>query len=311
MGKLASAFHLWRDCGFERLLLYAASRRSEACYARTLSFMRRLWGLQARDRMVCRRVLDYKMYLDLDDEGLSRQLLTRGTRETKQVEIWRGMLKPGMRVVEVGSNIGFYALMEARDVGPEGKVYAVEPIPRNFEILQRNIELNHFEHLIESHCMAMSSRKGEAQMAATRSGNFSTMFLDRSDMSDWMRKTVAEEVREMITVPTLTLDEFLRDKEPVDMIRMDTEGYEVEILKGMRETLAGDRPLSLFMELHPVLFRDTTPVRELVRDLIGHGLMPTHVVDTDGTETLPFTEDTVYDVICSEIAPGVFFTRGR
>ncbi|MBF0125290.1 MAG: hypothetical protein HQL60_08135, partial [Magnetococcales bacterium] len=94
-----------------------------------------------RHHIAC-QVHDYHMLLDVTDQGLSRTLLLFGTRELDHKIILERVLKPGMAVLDIGANLGYYALMEHRLIGPLGRLVAIEPSPSNQEILKMNLDLN-------------------------------------------------------------------------------------------------------------------------------------------------------------------------
>ena len=87
------------------------------------------------NKHVIRNIHDYKMYLDASDMGLCRSLILFGTREVDHKILLEKIAKPGMNVLDIGANIGYYALMELGLIGREGKLIAVEPSPKNIEIL--------------------------------------------------------------------------------------------------------------------------------------------------------------------------------
>ena len=93
---------------------------------------------------VVRNIHDYKMYLDASDMGLCRSLILFGTREVDHKILLEKIAKPGMSVLDIGANIGYYALMELGLIGGKGKLVAVEPSPKNIEILRKNLKLNGF-----------------------------------------------------------------------------------------------------------------------------------------------------------------------
>lgn len=123
---------------------------------------------------VIREVNGSKMYLDLADEGLSRDLIVDGVREAYALETVKRELKEGQVVVDIGANIGYYALLEARIVGTSGKVYAIEPVPGNVEILKKNIELNGYSN-VEVHQLAIGGEKGLARLYVRNRRNLSSM----------------------------------------------------------------------------------------------------------------------------------------
>ena len=182
-----------------------------------------------------------KMLLDLTDPGINRDLFLYGHREPSSTEIYRNELKPGMTIADVGANIGYYVLIEALALGDSGKIYAIEPAPKNFSMLQRNLEMNTFGCEIETHNLAISDHLGTISFEIAHASNHHRLAVNGS--------------KSAIDVPTTTLDALL-DGRPVDVVRMDAEGAEWVILKGMQGILAADRPLKMFIEVHPRLISE-------------------------------------------------------
>ncbi|MBD3393762.1 MAG: hypothetical protein GF418_16645, partial [Chitinivibrionales bacterium] len=67
--------------------------------------------------------------LDIGEESIEKQLVMDRIREPLATEIFQKMLQPGDAVLDIGANIGYYALQAARLVGTRGVVYALEPSP--------------------------------------------------------------------------------------------------------------------------------------------------------------------------------------
>jgi FkbM family methyltransferase len=200
-----------------------------------------LSGLLGR-RYVRRRVHGSWMYLSAGDRGVSRALAVFGGREALETEIVRREIGPGMTVVDLGANIGYYTLLAASIVGPAGKVYAIEPFPANFELLHRNIRANGYEAIVEASRSAVSDRVGTARLYLGGAANLHTLVRDGS--------TRGEEPP-FIDVETTTLDAFLVDKRPIDFLRMDIEGGECQVFDGMTETLRRPSRPTIFFEVHP------------------------------------------------------------
>src|SRR3989344_7185979 len=175
----------------------------------------------------------FKMCLDLrNDEGISRDLFLFKKREHLSVDFLRdqNFIKKGGTALDIGGNIGYYALLESSLVGPEGKVYAVEPVSSNLNILKKNIELNGVKN-INVFKIAMGKEKKNVEIYVSNQSNRSS-FIVRSGTIYTKKEKV-----EMTTV-----DDFVSEhKIKPDFIRMDVEGYEKEIIQGMRKTLL-DRP---------------------------------------------------------------------
>jgi len=204
------------------------------------------WGL--RRTHVPRRIHDYRMLLNIQVPGISKTLAVYGVHEKLETELMRERLRPGAAVIDVGANIGYYALLEASLVGPGGCVYALEPFPRNHDLLIRNIRLNGREDRVRTFHLAAGDAEGSARMYLGPSDNMHCLMeYDRTDTFN-----------EHIEVETVTLDRFLEGKRPISFLRMDLEGYECQVLDGMQETLKTQHPDLLF-EIHPVGDVDPDP----------------------------------------------------
>lgn len=184
---------------------------------------------------VIKDVQGSKMSLDLSDEGLSRDLFQFGIRERASTRMMQKILSEDQVVVDIGANLGYYVLMEAK-VG--ASVYAIEPVPDNFEKLNENIELNEYKN-VTTYQMAIGDKNATARMALSEKSNLHVITTDDDANT--------------ISVKVVTLDDFLKDKKIPDIVRMDVEGYEYEIIKGMPKTLNGMKQGSwLFMEVHNI-----------------------------------------------------------
>jgi len=220
--------------------------------------------------MILKDVNGYKMYLLKDDPGLSRVLAKHGIWERATTAIVMKMIRPGMTVIDVGANLGYYALLESRLVGPKGKVYAIEPVAQNYEVLVKNIELNK-AHNVKAFRLAMGSVNGCMEMLLSCNSNHGT-FMDASLFSNFYTERMEKIGRNKVQMEMLTLDKFIEDQgiEKVDLIRMDVEGYEVEIVKGMAETLVKLSP-QLLIELHFVHFENERLLDQMIFDILNKG----------------------------------------
>ena len=128
--------------------------------------------------MVLIDVNGYKMYLLKDDPGLSRVLAKKGIWEKATTEMVKNTIKPGMTVIDIGANLGYYALLESEASWPSGKVYAIEPVEQNYETLLKNIELNK-AHNIMPFKLAIGSANVAWEMLLSCNSNHGT-FMDAS-----------------------------------------------------------------------------------------------------------------------------------
>ena len=192
-----------------------------------------------------------KLYLDLNDKGISTELFIERIREVESTKNLQRILRKGDIVIDIGANIGYYALMEARLVAETGKVYACEPIPKSIELLKKSIEANHYAN-IEILNIALGDRNGTAEIYLSRNSNWHSM----SDLRTF------EEMGKMV-VEVRTVDKLLEDTDFPNFIRMDVEGYESKVIKGMENTMKNSKLTGLFIEIHPVLLSESELVELL------------------------------------------------
>ena len=195
-----------------------------------------------------------------------------GNHETEVQQFLAQVLRPGMVYYDVGANVGFFATIAARLVGPSGKVLCFEPLPENARQIQYNAQLNGFDNVIVR-CEALGG------------SNRTEVFHTSTEPTWGMLETVGklpEKASGEIQVNVKTLDSlYAEGLTRPDVIKMDIEGAEAEALRGGRETLSAQRPL-LVIELHGTNTAVTTVLEELEYDAAVLGsTIPVADVDWD------------------------------
>jgi len=193
-----------------------------------------------------------KMWVTARDPGLSQQLYVWGWREEAETQLVRSCLKEGQVVVDIGANLGFYVLIEAQLVGKSGKIIAIEPSPKNVELLQKNVSANNFDDRVKIVHAAISGSSGVGKLYLTKHFNLNAMSAGR------LAKFT--EVLGSVDVETYRLDDLLLHqgvaKESINFIRMDVEGHEVDVIRGMAGVLQAAGNLAMLMEVHPELIME-------------------------------------------------------
>lgn len=208
--------------------------------------------------MFIKNIHGSKMCLLEDDIGLSKELVEHGTREQASVDYVKKIVKSNWTIIDIGANLGYYALLEAR-LG--GFVHAVEPIKRSFETLNKSIEVNGYKN-IKAYHLAIGDQDGIKDIAVSCRKNWSTM-VDMKTVTDKYKGQFAGFSKGITEkVETQTLDSFVKINKigQIHFVRMDVEGYEVEIIKGAGHTLSS-MPVGSYLtiEIHSMLFKDRSP----------------------------------------------------
>jgi FkbM family methyltransferase len=182
-----------------------------------------------------------KLYLDPKDQVITPTILVLGCWEKTETEWFLRAVKPGDTVVDAGAHVGYYTVIGSRLVGDTGKVYAFEPEPANFAMLQKNVRLNGLTNVVLEP-KALSNRKGILKL-----------FLADQNRGDHRIYQPEGEARPSVDVEAVRLDGYFKDqKRRIDVVKMDTQGAEGLILEGMMGLLEGrtDGP-TIFMEFWP------------------------------------------------------------
>jgi len=149
----------------------------------------------------------------------------------KELSFLSRWLKPGMTAIDIGANMGVYALPIARLVGPHGRVFAYEPGSEARELLEQSRDLN-AAHNLEIFDLAVSDSEREGRLLAGASSELSAL----SDSG----------VGELVHVTSLDVESPKRRWPPPDFIKIDAEGEEERILAGGRDFFAQHSPLVMF-----------------------------------------------------------------
>lgn len=289
-----------------------ASATGWKVYDRYLEYLARRHG-----GTIEREIRGNRMELDLEDRGLSRDLFLYSVREhrgtaifERELERIREEVDDGV-VLEIGANIGYFALTELNALGDSAEVVAFEPDERNVSLLERNLELNDYRDATTIERAAVGPECDTAELELSDHSNLNRVRTETT--GDWEYGS-----GESVTVDMWSIDEYLdsRDRSPdsVVAVRMDVEGYEVDVLQGMERVLAADGPLILSIEVHTGLL-ESHEVRRLLDRLDDHGFEVVEALteeitiepfgdvrDVDDIQSLP-DSGPAYNLVLEKSAP--------
>jgi FkbM family methyltransferase len=181
---------------------------------------------------------DYKFYCRINREDL----VFMTNHEDDIIEHFTP--KQGDIVVDIGAHMGRYTIISSKRVGTNGKVIALEAHPGNFEMLNRNIELNQLTNVIPlNYAVYSKETKIKLYLPEEESGYtiYNTIMSNRAGTED-----------KFVEVNANTLDSLLQLKGITDVnwVKIDVEGAEFEVLKGATNVLSKSKDIALLIEVH-------------------------------------------------------------
>lgn len=229
------------------------------------------------------RIRGHRMFISPQDGYASPDMI--GDRyEVATTRLFEQVVQPGQTVVDIGAHVGYYSLLAARRVGPQGRVYAFEPEPKNHVLLLKNIALNGYANIVPVP-LAVSDRTGVSDLflGGMDTGFHSLFELHLPHPSDPGK----------VAVNTTTLDAFFEARgwpSSVDVIKMDIEGAELHALEGMREFLSRMRQCALIIEFCPWILQTLGVAPEAFLARLGELGFQLSVIERRGAIPLESTD---------------------
>ena len=177
--------------------------------------------------------------------------------EIYETRLALGLARPGDVAVDVGAMIGYYTMIFAHRVGSGGRVYAFEPDPDNFQILEENARMNGYEHVVCRQAIA-GDETGRAR------------FFPAPQEYKGDARAYAHGDRGSIELEVVRLDDVVEG--PVDLVKVDVQGYEAHVLRGMHALIERSPQLTMLFEYTPVSLREAgSDPKQVLDDLRAHG----------------------------------------
>lgn len=203
------------------------------------------------------------------DQFVSRRIREEGVWEPYETSLVLDLLRPGDVFVDVGANIGYFSVLAASVVGETGAVFAFEPDPDNFRLLQANAALNAQLQCIRPVAAALSDATGEGQL-----------FLAADNLGDH-QVYAGEEVRPSIDIALLQGSEYLQERlQRLDLLKVDTQGSEFHVIAGLMPLLLSlQHPPRIIVELTPHSLRQAGASGRALIELLAKLDQPMWIID--------------------------------
>jgi FkbM family methyltransferase len=177
------------------------------------------------------------------DEHMFRSIYFLGTHERETSGLLKKLVQPGEFWLDVGANIGLFTITLAELVGPQGAVLAFEPNPVLAARLSRSVADNKLTN-VAVRAVAVGERRGTAQLHVPINAGHTPGGSGRASLIQ--AHAIGE--TECVDVDVVTIDEEVAHRNAIDGIKIDVEGYEAAVFRGMERTLAQRPPKTIVFE---------------------------------------------------------------
>lgn len=185
---------------------------------------------------------DFEHYIDdnlkiiMYEDSILSKVIYYGF-EKDEIMFVQEYLKKGDYFLDIGSNIGLFSLYASKIVGESGRVFAFEPALKTYTRLQKNIAINNLNN-ITANRLGVSDKKGTLQLNVSENGHDAWNSFAEIDSSYYSGKE---------SVEVVTIDDYLKefnvDAKKIKIMKVDVEGWEVQVLKGAADFLKNYSPI--------------------------------------------------------------------
>ncbi|WP_210367636.1 FkbM family methyltransferase [Bacillus sp. REN3] len=188
-----------------------------------------------------------KIFLDTRELSMASHLILDGLWEDWITKLFVSIVKPGMTVLDIGGNCGYYSLLASHLVGNDGTVHAFEPNPFHHSNFIKSKSINGFYHL-HLHKVALADKQGtmpfHIPVLSTASASFykevSEGLIAKADIES------IDEIK-ILDVSAVKLTDYLPNLK-ADVIKMDIEGAEPLVMESIFEIINNSGKVQIIME---------------------------------------------------------------
>jgi FkbM family methyltransferase len=234
------------------------------------SRLQMLLGTRQADNVSLVSASGFSIYVQDADPAVAHHV-RRGAYEPSVTAIFRDRLRPGMHVLDIGANIGYYTMLAASLVQTSGSVTAIEPNPESTKLLEASRRANAFDNVIVH------------QVAAGRAPGLLVLHGAYSDAMTTATPDDAATLIKSTTVPSFRIDDLIPKDTRIDFVKVDVQGAEYNALVGASELLKRCHP-TIVSEFSPDVMPGISGVdgRAYLRFLVDLGYTMA-VIGTGGT----------------------------
>jgi FkbM family methyltransferase len=200
------------------------------------------------------------------------------------------VLAPGMTAIDVGANVGLLTLPMARKVGSRGRVYAFEPTPTTFQHLVQTIAFNEIGDIVMAQQLAIGARAERRKLFLHKVSGHNTFYEPDNAAG------------EAVEVEVSSLDVVIPRDAPVNLVKIDVEGAELDVLSGMARIVRDNLDIIVVAEFGLSHLRRTNVSPEQWFDAFGKFGLNSYAIDELTGKCRPINYRDVMNTISVNIA---------
>jgi FkbM family methyltransferase len=179
-------------------------------------------------------------FINTNDKSICTWIAMAGVWETRTDDVLCNFTKPGMIVLDIGSNVGYYSVKLGAIVGPTGRLYSFEPNPELYPFTRENLTINGLLGHCTPHDFGLGAESGSA-----------TLNFGHSNMGGGsLVKEPSEQFNNSVQVQVRRLDDVLHTVSGVDLMKIDVEGFEPQVIKGSAAILSRSPRCAMLIEIY-------------------------------------------------------------
>ena len=199
--------------------------------------------------------------------------------EVNVLPVFRRFLEPDSVVLDIGANFGLYSATSASLMGDQGRLYSFEANPHTFDLLKRTLYANRLAH--RPNITAVNALVGESTGRGTL--HYVPEFLGGATMTDIGQ---GDGSKRSIELDMISIDEFLPAELAVNLVKIDVEGHEPFVIRGMQNTIRRSPNIRIFIEFVEAFLSHTVSADQFAAEIEGLGLRICRVSSRSGLELI-------------------------
>lgn len=192
-------------------------------------------------------------FVNTRDHGISSWIIMGGTWENFVDNILSQIVRPGDRVLDAGANQGYYTIRLGTIVGPEGRVFAFEPNPELYELLETNVDINAYQGRCRIFRQALGAEPGTAELG------FSYNNMGAGTISPHLGHGMKK-----VSVEVVRGDDVLPQDAVFEVMKFDVEGFEPLVAQGLAKTIARSPRAAIVLEVWSPAWREIGEIADLL-----------------------------------------------